>query len=98
MSYYEKSDGIIKFNDTIFKDVIKINNGVKQGGVLSPSLFNFFINDLIEQVINEDGGCKIGNIKTSILAYCDDLILLSTSLKKLENLVGKCVEYSQCGC
>ena len=95
MSYYEKSDGIIKFNDTIFKDVIKINNGVKQGGVLSPSLFNFFINDLIEQVINEDGGCKIGNIKTSILAYCDDLILLSTSLKKLENLVGKCVEYSQ---
>ena len=48
MSYYEKSDGIIKFNDTIFKDVIKINNGVKQGGVLSPSLFNFFINDLID--------------------------------------------------
>ncbi len=45
-------------------------------------------------MINEEGGCKIGDIKTSILAYCDDLILVSNSLKKLEKLIGICVEYS----
>ena len=35
-----------------------------------------------------------GNIKTLILAYCDDLILLSTSLKKIWKPCWKCVEYS----
>ena len=65
MSYYEKSDGIIKFNST-GECLININSGVKQGGVLSPFLFNYFINELIEKVINEEGGCKIGDIKTSI--------------------------------
>jgi hypothetical protein len=95
MSYYEKSDGIIKCNNVMVEGIININSGVKQGGVLSPFLFNYFINDLIEKVINEEGGCKIGDTKTSILAYCDDLILLSNSLKKLEKLIGICVDYSR---
>jgi hypothetical protein len=53
MSYYEKSDGIIKFNST-GECLININSGVKQGGVLSPFLFNYFKNELIEKVINGD--------------------------------------------
>jgi hypothetical protein len=71
--------------------IIKINSGVKKGGVLSPLLFNYFINELIEQIINEEGGSSLSNIKTSILAYCDDLILLSPSLNKLEKLICICV-------
>jgi hypothetical protein len=62
--------------------------------VLSPLLFNYFINELIEQIISEEGGSCLGNVKTSILAYCDDLIILSPSLKKIEKFVGICVDYS----
>ena len=84
ISYYEKSDGILKINNKIMNQIININSGVKQGGVLSPLLFNYFINELIEQIINEEGGSILGNVKTSILAYCDDLILLSPSLNKIK--------------
>ena len=94
ISYYEKSDGILKINNKIMNQIISINSGVKQGGVLSPLLFNYFINELIEQIINEEGGSILGNVKTSILAYCDDLILLSPSLNKIEKLISICVEYS----
>ena len=88
ISYYEKSDGILKINNKMVNRIININSGVKQGGVLSPLLFNYFINELIEQIISEEGGSCLGNVKTSILAYCDDLILLSPSLKKIEKFVG----------
>ena len=41
----------------------------KEGGVLSPILFNFFINDLLEELNNN-------NITN--LAYADDLAILIT--------------------
>jgi hypothetical protein len=47
-NYYECSAGIVKLNAEKF-DVFDINQGIKQGEVLSPALFNFFINDLIEK-------------------------------------------------
>ena len=42
--FYSKSDGIFKINGIIDESVVNINRGVKQGGVLSPKLFNYFIN------------------------------------------------------
>jgi hypothetical protein len=52
------------------------------------------IHELIEEILALDGGCKIGDSNTTILAYCDDIILLSQSLKKLEELIKICVKYS----
>ena len=51
-----RSDGILKINNKMVNRIININSGVKQGGVLSPLLFNYFINELIEQTISEEGG------------------------------------------
>jgi retron-type reverse transcriptase len=47
ISYYEKSDGILEINNKIMNQIISINSGVKQGGLLSPLLFNYFINKLL---------------------------------------------------
>ena len=45
-TYYDLSYGRIK-NINQLSDQFKINCGVKQGGVISPFLYNLYINDLL---------------------------------------------------
>ena len=47
--------------------VITTNIGVPQGGVLSPTLFNLYINNLIITIQQLE--------KTEILAFADDLVI-----------------------
>ncbi len=60
--------------------MFKLWRGVKQGGVLSGSLFNFFINDLIELCCNANIGASFMDLIVCILVFCDDICLLSWSL------------------
>lgn len=59
--------------------------GVKQGDVLSPTLFNLFINGLIEDLnLSSMDPLLIGDTKVTSLMYADDIILLSESKEGLQ--------------
>ncbi len=55
----------------------EINNGIKQGGVLSPLLFSIYINPLIEQLNGSKLGCNMGGLCANAFIYADDIIILS---------------------
>ena len=44
-----------------------IERGVRQGGILSPFLFKFFIDDLLNKVSDFEVGCRIGRSRVNIL-------------------------------
>ena len=85
-NWYGNQNVFVKFNNK-FSEQWKIKNGVRQGGVLSPYLFNVYIDDLIKNVSKISSGCRLGIFSSNIIAYADDLCLLSPSIKGLQNLI-----------
>ena len=69
----------------------KTENGARQGGCLSPLLFSYYINDIINEVSDMAVGCSIGGIRTNIICFADDMCLMApgaTSLQKILDAVS----------
>ena len=72
----------------ISSSCFKISNGVRQGGILSPFLFRYYIRDLIRQVTSSKIGCHLYNMCSNLLAYADDIVLLAPSWHGLQQLLN----------
>jgi len=61
----------------MLSEVVTIENGVKQGGTVSPVLFCIYIDGLLHLLRESNVGCFIGNVFVGALAYADDIALLA---------------------
>ena len=59
-----------------------------------PFLFNIFIDDLISENVSMNIATKLNDINTSILAYCDDILLLSSNEVHMNSLIKCCHVFS----
>ena len=66
-----------------------METGVRQGGILSPFLFKFYIDSIIEDISVMREGCNLGITKVNILAYADDIVLIAGSERDMELLYSK---------
>ena len=64
-----------------------IGNGVKQGGILSPLLFNVYMDDLSLQLHRQPIGCSVGGTVVNHMLYADDIVLFAPSAKGLQKLL-----------
>ncbi|XP_041970723.1 uncharacterized protein LOC121727109 [Aricia agestis] len=68
--------------------------GLRQGGLTSPSLFNIYINVLIEELSGAGVGCSIDGVCVNSISYADDMALLSPSISALRRLLSICETYA----
>jgi hypothetical protein len=87
INYYNQSQSIIENNNEISK-LFKTTLGVRQGGTISPKLFSIYIDELIKQVESSDAGVKINKRKLDIVVYADDILLMSTTKKGLQEQIN----------
>ena len=77
------SSAKIKLNP--LKTAINMNRGVMQGSIISPILFNLYIDDLVE---------ALGDIAFEVLAYADDLAVICRDEKELALTIRRLEEWA----
>ena len=91
-NWYHKLNAVVRWNGILSYN-FNVFCGVRQGGVLSPLLFNVYVDDLICQLESSSLGCCINGIYIGCVMYADDLLLMSTSISTLQSMLDLCHLY-----
>ena len=59
INWYSKLYVSVRWNNT-YSYNYQVKSGVRQGGPLSPALFNIFVNSIVEELKGTGAGCKLG--------------------------------------
>ena len=74
MDLYTRQNLKASWNGVISTN-FSVSNGVRQGEVSSPILFNVYIDELLLRLKQHDFGCHIGNRFVGGSCYADDNII-----------------------
>ena len=80
----------VRYKSSLSKEW-KVNNGVRQGGVLSGLFFSIYIDSMIHNISQMKQGCRMGVHSSNVIAYADDIVLLAPSFIGLQMLLDKAV-------
>jgi hypothetical protein len=97
LSWFVKTNACVRLNG-VCTDFMDVNSGVKQGGIMSPILYNVYVDDLMNKLLKENLGCTIGGISYGAIFYADDIVLMGSSVKKVQKMLDICCKYgNECG-
>ena len=80
-------------------DWFKIGKGAWEGCILSPCLFNFFVENIMQNATLDESqaGIKISGRNNNNLRYADDITLMVESKKELKSFLMRVKKESEKG-
>ena len=78
----------------IFSDFFRMQNGVRQGAILSAIFYCIYMNDLFKILRKNKLGCRVNGEFCGIFGYSDDNFLLAPSLHALQEMLLICERYA----
>ena len=94
MDSFERQRARVMWNSHV-SDYFSISNGVKQGGVISPVLFNLYLYNLLISLKQSGLGCHINGTYMGALGYADDITLTCPSLYGLNSMLDICNQFAK---
>ena len=85
-SLYSNVTCAVRING-VLSDWFGVNIGLKQGCLISPMLFNLYLNDLVDCLKDAECGVLWGEEMLSVLLYADDILMVSESEQGLQKLL-----------
>ena len=71
-----------------------VTNGIRQGGLLSPYLFNIYVDGLSLHLNETSVGCHVADRCINHLSYADDMVLMAPSVRSLQRLLDVCSAFA----
>ncbi|XP_063539546.1 uncharacterized protein LOC134748704 [Cydia strobilella] len=90
--WYGNQVNSVRWADAL-SDEYRLECGVRQGRLTSPTLFNLYINGLIEALSRTHVGCHVDGVCVNNISYADDMVLLSASVCGIRKLLKICEAY-----
>ena len=90
---YRNQSCFIRWNSKT-SQTFTVKNGVRQGAILSPSLFCMYLDTLLGLLRDAGVGCHVGGQFLGAYGYADDVILLAPSREGLQRMLEICENFS----
>ena len=90
-SWFCKLYGTVVWNNCL-SHKFDIFSGIPEGSIIGPKLFNCIMNEILNALETSHLGCFVNSLYLGALAYADDLLLLSSSLSMLQQMLDLCCE------
>ena len=91
--WYRKQEFCVRWGTNI-SSFFTVSNGVRQGGIMSPILFNVYMDDLSSILNMSKIGCYFNGTLYNHIMYADDTCILAPSPSALHKLLHQCATFA----
>ena len=91
---FDHASVVVRIGGRMSRKVI-MGRGLLQGSLVSPSLFNIFIDTLPRLLRRRHPSFSLGDSRINSLLYADDIVLVSSTKDQLQSMLNTCELHSR---